>query len=106
MALLDIRQRTGYLFLAVIVGHIILISAQVNTRRGVPMLEAVTFGLFVEVQRGSTSMIAHTQDVWQNYFALQQVREDNERLKLEVARLEATLQSERALAEQSRKLIL
>jgi hypothetical protein len=28
----------------VIVGHIILISAQVNTRRGVPMLEAIVFG--------------------------------------------------------------
>jgi rod shape-determining protein MreC len=104
LALLDIRRNTGYLFLAVTVGHIILISAQVNTRRGVPMLEAVTFGLFAEVQRGSTSMIAHTQDTWQNYFALQQVREDNERLKLEVARLEVTLQRERAQAEQSRTL--
>ncbi len=104
MALLDIRRNTGYLFLAVTVGHIILISAQVNTRRGVPMLEAVTFGLFAEVQRGSTSMIAHTQDVWQNYFALQQVREDNERLKLEVARLEVTLQREQALAEQTKTL--
>src|SRR5262249_15566264 len=92
------------LFLAVTVGHIILISAQVNTRRGVPMLEAVTFGLFAEVQRGSTSMIASTQDVWQNYFALQQVREDNERLKLEVAKLAVSLQSERALADQSRTL--
>src|SRR5256885_1905951 len=41
MALLDIRQRTGYLFAAVVIGHIIVISAQVNTRRGVPLLEAV-----------------------------------------------------------------
>ena len=37
MALLDIRQRTGWLFMAIIVGHIVLISAQVNTRRGVPI---------------------------------------------------------------------
>ena len=51
MALLDIRQRTGYLFLAVMLGHVILISAQVNTRRGVPLLQVVTFGLFAEVQR-------------------------------------------------------
>ena len=104
MALLDIRQRTGYLFLAVIVGHIILISAQVNTRRGVPMLEAVTFGLFAEVQRGSSSVIAKLQDSWQNYLALQQVRVENERLKLEVARLQVGLQQERAVAEQSRTL--
>ncbi len=104
MALLDIRQRTGYLFLAVIVGHLILISAQVNTRRGVPMLEAVTFGVFAEVQRGSSSLIDKTQDSWQNYLALQQVRVENERLKLEVARLQVGLQRERAVAEQSRTL--
>lgn len=104
MALLDIRQRTGYLFLAVIVGHIILISAQVNTRTGVPLLEAVTFGLFAEVQRGSSSVIARLQDSWQNYLALQQVRVENEQLKLEVARLQVGLQQERALAEQTRTL--
>lgn len=104
MALLDIRQRTGYLFLAVIVGHIVLISAQVNTRRGVPMLEAVTFGVFAEVQRGAASLIARSEDSWQNYLALQTVRTDNEQLRLEVARLEVNLQQERAVAEQSRML--
>jgi len=104
MAILDIRQRTGYLFLAVIVAHIILISAQVNTRTGVPMLEAVTFGLFAEVQRGSSSVIAKLQDSWQNYLALQQVRVENEQLKLEVARLQVGLQQERAVAEQTRTL--
>ena len=37
MALLDIRQRTGWLFAAIVVSHIILISAQVTTKRGVPV---------------------------------------------------------------------
>ena len=50
MALLDIRQRAGYLFVAVMLGHILLISAQVNARSGVPVLEAVTFGVFAEVR--------------------------------------------------------
>ena len=44
------------------VGHIILISAQVNTRRGVPVLEAVTFGVFAEVQRAATSAIGGVRD--------------------------------------------
>ena len=104
MALLDIRRRTGYLFLAVIVGHIILISAQVNTRRGVPMLEAVTFGVFAEVQRGATMVIGGTRESWENYFALQRVRSDNERLRQEVDRLQIELQRERAAAEQARTL--
>lgn len=104
MAVLDIRQRTGWLFFTVIVGHIILISAQVNTRRGVPVLEAVTFGAFAEVQRGATTAVAGAQDSWQNYFALQQVRGENERLKTELAQIRVEMQQERALAEQSRTL--
>ena len=53
MAFIDIRQRSGYLFLGVMLGHVLLISAQVNSKTGVPVLEAVTFGVFAEVQRGA-----------------------------------------------------
>ena len=51
VALLDIRQRAGYLFLVVSLGHVILISTQVNSQSGVPVLESVTFGFFAEVPR-------------------------------------------------------
>jgi rod shape-determining protein MreC len=105
MALLDIRQRTGYLFMAVIIGHIILISAQVNTERGVPLLEAVTFGAFAEVQRGASSMIGGVRTSWDDYLALQSVRSDNEQLRGEVAQLQVALQQQRALAQQSRTLV-
>src|SRR5262245_17585256 len=104
MALLDIRQRTGWLLMAVVVGHILLISTQVSTRRGVPVLEALTFGVFAEVQRATTSAIGSVRDVWQNYFALQQTRQENQQLRTEVAQLRVGLQQERALAEQSRML--
>ena len=105
MALLDIRQRTGYLFMAVIIGHIILISAQVNTERGVPLLEAVTFGAFAEVQRGASSMIGGVRTSWDDYLALQSVRSDNEQLRREGAQLQVALQQQRALAQQSRTLV-
>jgi len=104
MTTLDVRQRTGWLFMAVTIVHVILISAQVNTRRGVPMLEAATFGVFAEVQRASTSVLGGVQDSWENYFALQQVRGENERLQQEVAQLRVQMQQERALAQQSRSL--
>ena len=104
MALLDIRQRTGYLFIAVTVGHIILISAQVNTNRGVPVLEAVTFGVFAEVQRAASSMIGSVRASWGDYFALQEVHRENERLQQELAQLRIGLQQERALAQESRSL--
>ena len=90
--------------MAVVVGHIILISAQITTRRGVPVLEAVTFGAFAEVQRGATSAVASVREGWENYFALQQIRRENESLRDEVAQLRVGLQQERALAQQSRSL--
>jgi rod shape-determining protein MreC len=104
MAVLDIRQRTGYLFIAVVVAHIVLISAQVNTERGVPVLEAVTFGVFAEVQRGASSLIGGIRMSWDDYLALQSVRRDNEQLRREVAQLQIALQQQRALAQQSRML--
>lgn len=104
MALLDLRQRTGWLFMAVTVGHILVITAQVNTRRGVPILSAITFGTFAEVQRAATSAIGSVRDVWSNYFALQEIRRENEQLRDEVAKLRVGLQQERALAEQTRTL--
>ena len=104
MALLDIRQRTGYLFIAVTIGHIILISAQVNTNRGIPILEAVTFGVFAEVQRAASSAIGGMQTSWTDYVALQQVRTENEQLQKEIAQIRVGLQQERALAQRSRTL--
>jgi rod shape-determining protein MreC len=104
MALLDVRQRSGWLFMAVVVGHILLISTQVSTRRGVPVLEALTFGVFAEVQRTTSSGIGSVRDIWQNYFALQQTRQENQQLRTELAQLRVGLQQERALAEQSRML--
>jgi rod shape-determining protein MreC len=104
MAVLDIRQRTGWLFMAVTVGHVILISAQVTTKRGVPVLEAVTFGAFAEIQRAATSAVGSVREGWENYFALQQIRRENERLREEVGQLKIGLQQERAVAQESRVL--
>jgi rod shape-determining protein MreC len=104
MAIVDIRQRTGYLFLAVIVGHVILISTQVTTKRGVPMLEAVVFGVFSEVQRASNSITVDVRQWWQDYFALQQVRSENTQMKQELAQIRVRLQEERGLAQQAQTL--
>jgi rod shape-determining protein MreC len=105
MAILDIRQRTGYLFLAVMLGHVILISAQVNTRRGVPILQVVTFGLFAEVQRASSAIASTLRGGWTNYVSLRDVHAENEALKAQLAEAQVQLQEQRALAERSRGLL-
>jgi rod shape-determining protein MreC len=104
MAVIDIRRRTGYLFLAVIVGHVILISTQVTTKRGVPMLEAAVFGVFSEVQRAANGVTMGVRGTWQDYFALRQVRTENEQLKQQLGELRVRLQEERNLAQQSQSL--
>jgi len=104
MAVLDIRQRSGYLFLAVIFGHILLISAQVNSRTGVPVLEAVTFGIFAEVQRGVSSGIMGVRRVWNGYVGLRGLKSENDSLKRQLADAQVALQAQRALADRSRGL--
>jgi rod shape-determining protein MreC len=104
MAVIDIRRRTGYFFLAVVVGHVILISTQVTTKRGVPMLEEAVFGVFSEVQRVANAITMGVRTSWQDYFALQQVQEENERLKQQISALQIRLQQERSLAQQSQSL--
>src|SRR5574338_140120 len=104
--MLDIRQRTGYLFLAVMMGQIILISAQVQSRSGsgVTVLQSFTFGAFSKVQRATWSVVHGVQNVWDSYFALRSVREENEALRTQIADLEVRLQEQRALAARSVQL--
>jgi len=104
MALIDIRQRTGFLFGAVVLAHIILISAQVNSRSGVPVLETVTFGVFSEIQRAAAATSSGVRRTWHGYVALRGVRAENDMLKQQLDTLQVQLQQQRALAERSRQL--
>lgn len=104
MALLDVRLRAGHLFLAVAVGHIVLISAQLNSRTGVPILESVTFGAFAEVQRGTSAVLNGVRGAWSGYVALRSVRAENEALRQALASAQVEIQRQRALADRSRSL--
>jgi len=102
MALTDIHQRSGYLFLGVILGHILLISAQVNSRTGVPVLETVTFGIFSEVQRAMSGGVSGVRQVWGNYIGLRNVKSENDTLKQQLAAAQVAIQEQRALADRAR----
>ncbi len=100
----DFRQRTAVLFIAVMLGHIILISAQVNSKRGVPLLEVITFGAFAEVQRGAAGFTGGFRNAWKGYVDLRGARAENERLKVQLGALQVQFQQERARAERARQL--
>jgi rod shape-determining protein MreC len=102
--MLDIRRRTGVLLFVLTMGHIFLISVQVQSKSGVPVLQAMTFGLFARVQQGTSSAVHGGRGFWANYIALRGAREENELLHKQVADLEIRLQEQRTLALRASRL--
>jgi rod shape-determining protein MreC len=104
VAVLGYRPRSGYLFLAVVLGQLILISAQVNSHSGVPVLETITFGVFGQAQRSASTLVGGVRRAWTGYIGLRHAAADNETLKRELADARVELQQQRALASESREL--
>jgi rod shape-determining protein MreC len=99
-----LRQRTGVLFVIVLVGHIVLISIQVQSHAGVPVLEAAAFGAFSRVQLALAAVVDVGRNGWGNYIGLRGARAENESLKRQLAEMEVRLQEQRALAARSEQL--
>ena len=98
------RPRIGLLFLAVTVGHVILISSQVQSGAGVPVLEGMTLGAFARVQDASSGLVRSVRDSWSHYVWLRGARAENEELRGRVAELQVRLQEQRMLAQKSERL--
>ena len=98
------RQRAGYLVLSVLVAHLALISAQVDTSPGTSVLHAATFGLLAEAQRLVSSTVAAGRDLWDGYIALHDAHQEKAALQETVAHLELRLQSQDALVQQAHSL--
>ena len=102
MALLEVKRRgSTFLFFAVVVAHIVLISAQVTSKSGVPVLQAVTFGLVAQVQRAGATAITGVTSLWTGYVDLRGARTESEQLKRDLAATKLLLQQERALAQRT-----
>ena len=104
MAIADIRHRPGALLTAAVVLHIGLISAQVNTAAGLPLIESITFGAFAEVQRLTMTVVQTTHGIWTGYVALGAVERENVVLREELRSLRVQLQQERAQAQRTEGL--
>jgi rod shape-determining protein MreC len=99
-----ISQRPGVVLMAVVILHVGIISAQVNTVSGVPLLESLTFGAFSEVQRLTTNGVGGVRTLWNRYLALRDVEAENQALRRNVQDLQVKLQEERALAQRTETL--
>lgn len=102
--MLDIRKRTGWIFFFAMIAQILLVSAQVQTKKGTRALQAVTFEVFSHVEFGTASIVNGVRNVWGNYGGLRGVKAENDTLKRRLAELEVQLQQEHALATKSERL--
>lgn len=98
------RPRAGLLFVAIAVGHVILISSQVQSGAGVPVLEAVSFTAFARVQQAAAGAFRSVRGAWTGYLDLRGARAENEALRSRIGVLEIRLQEQRALAERAERL--
>lgn len=98
------RGGSAVLFVLVVVAQIVLISAQVTSKSGRPVLQAVAFGLIAEVQRAGAGGLDAVGSLWSGYVDLRAVGEENSRLRQQLADAQIRLQQERALAQRSEGL--
>lgn len=99
-----IRRRTLTLFVVVCLGHVLLISAQVQSRTGLPVIESVAFGAFAGVQRMTAGMADAVRNGWTNYFALRGAARENAALRQRILDLEAAVQQQEAMVGRTRGL--
>jgi rod shape-determining protein MreC len=99
-----LQRRTGYLLLALCLGHVLLISSQVQSRTGMPVLQSAAFTVFSGVQRALASIADGGRVLWTNYVALRGVVKENGALRQRILELEADLQKSQAQAAQTQTL--
>lgn len=92
------RRRTLTLFVVLCLGHVLLISAQVQSGQGRSVLHDSAFGAVAAVQGSSAAVTHGVGGFWSHYLALIGVSQENEALRARVVSLEGELQAERARA--------
>ena len=102
--MIDLRRRTTYFFLLVSLGHVLLISAQVQSKSGTPLLTDLTFGAVSGVQRAAAWATGGLGRIWGRYVALRGVEKENAALKAQLVVLQGELQSQAAIASRTASL--
>lgn len=102
--MIDLRRRTTYFFLLVSLGHVLLISAQVQSKSGLPVLTHLTFGAFAGVQRAAAWAADGLGGVWGRYVALRGVEAENAALREQLVVLQGQVQAQAAIAGRTASL--
>jgi len=101
---LDSFRRTFVFFIVLSFLHVLLISAQVQSRSGLPVIKAAAFGVFASIQHLTSGIADLGQSFWANYIALRGVAAENDQLKKRVLALEGITQAQAAIVSQTNEL--
>lgn len=97
-------RRTFALFLLLSFGHVLLISVQVQSRSGLPLLQSAAFGVFASIQHLTSGVADFGRSLWSNYVALRGVAAQNDALQKRVLELEGLVQAQAAIVSQTQEL--
>ena len=97
-------RRTLALFLALSFVHVLLISAQVQSKSGMPVIQAATFGVFASIQHFTSGIADLGHSFWSNYVSLRGAAAENDALKKRVLELEGLAQAQAAIVSQTTEL--
>ena len=98
MARADAGRRARFLLVAVVLAHVLAISAQVITPAGPSLLRTAVVAVVTEFQEASWLVVGAMRSVWSGYAALRGVRAENARLAQENVDLRVQLQEAKANA--------
>lgn len=102
--MIEIHRRTGYLLIATLLAQVILISAQVRTASGSRVLQAVTFGVFSQVQLGTAWVFGGIRSVWDGYIGLRGAHQENQQLRDALSQVQVKLLEQQAMAMRATQL--
>jgi rod shape-determining protein MreC len=94
----DAGRRARSLLVAVVLAHVLIISAQVATPAGPSLLRTSVVAVVTEFQEASWRAAGGIHSVWDGYAALRGVRQENARLAQENVDLRVQLQQAKANA--------
>jgi len=98
------RRRTLALLVVLSLGHVLLISAQVQTRSGLPLVEDAAFRTFAWIHRTAGGLAGGLLSIWTGWVALHDVERENEQLQVRIAELEARVMGLEAIARSTASL--
>ena len=102
--MLSLHRRTVVLLGALSLMHVLLISYQVQSHTGVPVLQSATFGVWAKVQGGTTAVLHGIAGFWSRLLGVHKTAVENDALRQRVVQLEGEVEQQRALASRTHAL--